>query len=328
MRYMGGLRKKMPGTFIAFLVGGLALSGFPLITSGFWSKDEILAEAYHALTHGDALRALPVFAFFALVIAAFFTAFYTWRQITMTFLGKPRTESAASASESSKSMVVPLLILAVFTLLLGFVGVHEDFPVLGPLLGGNPFHHFIGDFAKSLGIEAATIPFSWLPVLFSTVLALGGIFVGWWVYGRAGKGWQTHDQLDPLEAGMRKVGLGGLYNAMRNKFYFDELYDIIFVRFSLWLSRASAWFDRTVIDGVVNAAGRFGYWVSNISARFDSRFVDGIVNGLGSLANRAGSALRLVQTGQGQTYLLVALLTVLLLLALFAVQVAGIGVVG
>ena len=115
---------------------------------------------------------------------------------------------------------------------------------------------------------------------------------------------------------------------MRSKFYFDELYNIIFVRFSLWLSRASAWFDRTVIDGVVDGVGRFGYWLSHAFARFDSRFVDGIVNGLGSLANKAGGVLRLVQTGQGQTYLLVALLTVLLLLALFAVQVVGIGVVG
>ncbi len=327
MRYMGGLRKKMPGTFIAFLVGGLALSGFPIITSGFWSKDEILAEAYHALTHGEALRALPVFAFLALIIAAFFTAFYTWRQITMTFLGKPRTESAASASESSKSMVVPLLILAVFVLLLGFVGVHEEFPVIGPLLG-NPFHHFIGDFAKSLDIEAATIPFSWIPVLISTVLALGGIGLGWWVYGRAGKGWQSHDQLDPVESGMQRLRLGGVYNAMRSKFYFDELYNIIFVRFSLWLSRASAWFDRTVIDGIVNAVGRFGNWLAEVFGRFDSKFIDGIVNGIGSLANKAGGALRLVQTGQGQTYLLVALLTVLLLLALFAVQVVGIGVVG
>jgi NADH-quinone oxidoreductase subunit L len=328
MRFMGGLRKKMPLTFIAFLAGGLALAGVPLITAGFWSKDEILAEDWYAITQGHVGELLPILVFACLVIAAFFTAFYTWRQISMTFLGKPRTESANSASESSKPMVIPLLILAVFAIGLGYVGVHEDFPVLGPLLGGNPFHHFIGGFAETLGVEAITIPFSWMPVLFSTVLALGGIFLGWWIYGRAGKGWQTHDQLDPLEAGMRKVGLGGLYNAMRNKFYFDELYNIIFVRFSLWLARSSAWFDRTVIDGVVNGVGRFGYWLANVSSRIDSRFIDGIVNGLGSLANKAGSALRLVQTGQGQTYLLVALLTVLLLLALFAVQVAGIGVVG
>ncbi len=98
MRYMGGLRKKMPGTFIAFLIGGLALSGFPIITAGFWSKDEILAEAWHKLIE----RARPggpwqSFAFIALVCAAFLTAFYTWRQISMTFLGKPRTEFGRAA---------------------------------------------------------------------------------------------------------------------------------------------------------------------------------------------------------------------------------------
>ena len=328
MRYMGGLRKKMPATFIAFLAGGLALAGFPFLTAGFWSKDEILAEAWHALGHGEWNQGLALFVFIFLVAAAFLTAFYTWRQISMTFLGKPRTVSAAHASESSKAMVVPLLILAVFAILLGYVGVHEDFIVLGPLLGGNPFHHFIGGFAKTLEIEAATVPFSWIPVLFSVVIALGGLGIGWLIYSRAGKGWQAHDQLDPVEAGMRKVSLGGLYNTMRNKFYFDELYKIIFVRFSLWLSRSAAWFDRTVVDGVVNAVGRFGNWLANVFGRFDSRFIDGIVNGLGSLASKAGGALRLVQTGQGQTYLLVALLTVLLLLALFAVQVAGIGIVG
>ncbi len=328
MRYMGGLRKKMPATFIAFLVGGLALAGFPFVTAGFWSKDEILADAWHSILHGDWNQGLALLVFIFLVAAAFLTAFYTWRQISMTFLGKPRTESAAHASESSKAMVVPLLILAVFAVLLGYVGVHEDFPLLGSLLGGNPFHHFVGGLAETLEIHAETIPFSWVPVLFSVVIALGGLGLGWLIYTRAGKGWQVYSQLDPVDAAMQRLRLGGVYNAMRRKFYFDELYNIIFVRFSLWLSRAAAWFDRTVVDGVVNGVGRFGAWLAHISSRFDSRFIDGIVNGLGSLANKAGGALRLVQTGQGQTYLLVALLTVLLLLALFAVQVAGIGVVG
>ena len=214
------------------------------------------------------------------------------------------------------------------TLLLGFVGVNAEFPVLGPLLGGNPFHHFIGGLAETLEIELAHLPFSWTPVLFSLVVALGGLGLGWLIYGRAGKGWQTHDQLDPVEAGMRKMGLGGLYNAMRGKFYFDELYNKIIIAPAMALSRASAWFDRTIINRIVDTVGRFGNWLAYAFAGFDSRFIDGIVNGLGSLANRAGSMLRLVQTGQGQTYLLVALLTVLMLLALFAVQIAGIGVVG
>ena len=328
MRFMGGLRSKMPGTFIAFLIGGLALAGFPFITAGFWSKDEILAEAWHAISAGEWNQGLALFVFIMLVAAAFLTAFYTWRQISMTFLGKPRTVSAAHASESSKPMVVPLLILAVFALLLGFAGVHAEFPVLGPLLGGNPFHHFIGGLAEMLEIHLAELPFSWTPVLFSLVVALGGLGLGWLIYGRAGKGWQAHDQLDPVEASMRKTGLGGLYNAMRNKFYFDELYMNTIVRFSQWLSRSSAWFDRTIINGVVDSVGRFGAWLASALASFDNGFIDGIVNGLGSLANRAGNALRLVQTGQGQTYLLVALLTVLLLLALFTMQTAGIGLVG
>ena len=327
MRYMGGLRKKMRGTYIAFLIGGLALSGFPIITAGFWSKDEILAETWHKLFDVPGQGAIEAFAFLALVCAAFLTAFYTWRQISMTFLGKPRTESAESASESSKSMVVPLLILAVFAILLGFVGVHEDFPVIGPLLG-NPLHHLLGEFAHTLEIDTETIPFNPIPVLISIIVALGGLGLSWLVYTRSGKGWQTYDQLDPVEAGMRKIGLGGLYNAMRRKFYFDELYKATVVRFALWFSQATAWFDRTIIDGVVNGVGRFGRWVADVSARFDKSVIDGLVNGVGSLAMKAGGVLRLVQTGQGQTYLLVALLTVLLLLALFAVQIIGIGIAG
>ncbi|MCB9143283.1 MAG: NADH-quinone oxidoreductase subunit L [Anaerolineales bacterium] len=327
MRYMGGLRHRMRGTFIAFLIGGLSLAGFPLITAGFWSKDEILAEAWYGFLHGSTNSTMSLLVFIALALGAFLTAFYTWRQISMTFLGQPRTESAKSASESSKSMVVPLLILAAFALLLGYAGVSEEFPIIGPILG-NPLHQFLGHFAETLEIHAEVIPFDPAPVLISILMVFGGLGLSYLVYGRAGKGWQTYDQLDPLEAGMQRIGLGAVYNASRNKFYFDELYNATFVRFSLWLSRSTAWFDRTIIDGVVNAVGRFGRWLADILARFDRSVIDGIVNGIGSLAVWAGGVLRLVQTGQAQSYLLVALLTVLLLLALFFIQVVGIGVAG
>ncbi len=85
---MGGLRKKMPVTFWTFLIGGLALSGFPLVTAGFWSKDEILAGAFNG---GQ------IVVFVTLALAALLTAFYTMRQITLTFLGKPRTKAAEHA---------------------------------------------------------------------------------------------------------------------------------------------------------------------------------------------------------------------------------------
>ncbi|MCS6842703.1 MAG: NADH-quinone oxidoreductase subunit L [Caldilineales bacterium] len=316
MRFMGGLRHKQPWTFIAFVAGGLALSGFPIVTAGFWSKDEILAEAWYGLTHGDKGAGLALFVFILLVLAAFLTAFYTWRQISMTFLGKPRTESAAHAHESSWSMVAPLLILAVFAIFGGFIGVPENFPVLGPLLN-NPFHHWIGHFAETLKIKAEVHPFNPIPLLFSVVVALGGLGVSHLIYGRAGKGWQTHDQLDPLEAAMQRVGLGWLYEAMRRKFYFDELYAATVVAFGKGLAKAAAWFDRTVVDGIVNGVGRMGVGVARAAAEFDVVVVDGLVNATAVVAGWAGGLLRLIQTGRVQTYLLVAMMTVFMLLALF-----------
>ncbi len=319
MRYMGGLRKKQRWTFLAFLAGGLALSGFPIITAGFWSKDEILAEAWYGLTHVGAGQGLALLVFILLALAAFLTAFYTWRQISMTFLGQPRTESAAHAHESSRSMVAPLLILAVFAIFGGFVGVHKDFPILGSLLGSNPFHHWIGHFAERLEIKAETHPLNWTPVLISVVLALGGLGLSHLIYGRAGKGWQTHDQLDPVEVGMQRIGLGWLYQAMRRKFYFDELYGATILAFSKWLAQAAALFDRTVVDGIVNGVGRLGVGVSNLSRAFDTYVIDGLVNATASVASWTGGLLRLIQNGRVQTYLLVALLTVFMLLALVMV---------
>ena len=110
---------------IAFLIGGFALSGFPLLTAGFWSKDEILADAW--ATHQYAV-------FWTLAIAAFLTAFYTMRQISLTFLGKPRTEEAEHAHETPATMTVPLIVLAVFAVGFGWVGIPEDFPLIGGLI--------------------------------------------------------------------------------------------------------------------------------------------------------------------------------------------------
>jgi NADH-quinone oxidoreductase subunit L len=256
--------------------------------------------------------------FLSLVTAAFLTAFYTWRQISMTFLGKPRTESAAHAHESSWAMVLPLIILAFFALFLGYLGVHEDFPIIGPILD-NPFHHIMGEYGKSLEIHAETLPFSIVPVLISFVVALSGLGLSWLVYTPQGKGWQTVDQVDPLEAGMQRVGLGWLYEAMRRKFYFDELYQATVVSFSKWLSQAAAWFDRTIVDGVVNLVGSIGAGISTLLAWFDATIVDGLVNATGAVAGWTGGLLRLIQNGRVQTYLLVALLTVFMLLALFTV---------
>src|SRR5512140_2248862 len=195
---MGGLRKKMPITFWTFLIGGFALSGFPLVTAGFWSKDEIFAEAFG---HGH------IFVFLTLAAAAFLTAFYTMRQITLTFLGEPRTAEAEHAQETGWTMTLPLVVLSVFAIGYGWVGIPEHFPGLGGLLP-NWFHEFVG---STLAVLPEAAPFNWIPLATSLVVALGGLLIGWLVY----RGVKTPEQ-DFLQIPV-----------LKNKWYFDEIYSVV-----------------------------------------------------------------------------------------------------
>ena len=210
---MGGLRRKMPLTFWTFLVGGLALSGFPILTAGFWSKDEILADAF---ANGY------IVVFIVLALAALLTAFYTMRQITLTFLGDHRTNASEHAHESVWTMTLPLIVLAFFSVGAGWIGIPEDFPLLGGLLP-NWFHEFV---SASLLEHPGAIEFNFLPLLTSLVVALGGLFLGWWVYRDV-----RYGEADPLEA-----PLGPIYQLLKNKYYFDELYDKAVVRPAYWFA--------------------------------------------------------------------------------------------
>jgi NADH-quinone oxidoreductase subunit L len=291
MRNMGGLWKRMPRTFWTFLAGGLALSGFPIITAGFWSKDEILAQAF----------GLNRIVFWVLVFAAGITAFYTARQICMTFLGKARTKAAEHVPESVPSMTVPLIILAFFAVTLGWAGIPDEFPVIGPLIP-NWFHHFVGSviegghateeavrLAGHLS-QAAAEHHSQLPLIMGLTFGLGGLALGWLVYGR--KPMQA-GETDRLEAGMRAIRMGWLYEAMRERFYLDEIYQATFVRGSIWLADLFDAFDygqhggHGVVDGAVMLTGRFGRFLARSSDWFDSRVVDALVN----LVGRVGRAL-------------------------------------
>jgi len=300
MMNMGGLLPRMPRTAWTFIIGGLALSGFPILTAGFWSKDEILGEAW---ANGH------VAVFWTLAVAALLTAFYTGRQICLTFLGRPRTEAAAHAPESVPSITVPLVILASFAVVGGWVGIPESFPVLGVLVR-NPFHHFLGRLTEALGIHAETLPFHPFPVLVSVVVALGGLTLGWLVYGR--RPLETGDP-DPLES-----WLGPVHTLLKNKYYFDELYQLIIIRPVIWLSNLMFRLDdHWVVDPIVDGVGRFGRWLSEALRRwFDTLVIEGIVNGVGQASAWCGQALRYTQTGRVQNYLLVLLMTLLMLLAL------------
>jgi NADH-quinone oxidoreductase subunit L len=294
----------MPVTGWTFIIGALALTGiFPW--AGFWSKDEILAEAWYGFLH-DGTFGLPaawdLFVWILLVIAAVLTAFYTGRQIFMTFAGKPRTEAAAHAPESVPSMTWPLVILAGFATFLGLTGMPW----------ANQFYKMIGERVEIAGQHIHHGEFNLTVAAISTVIALSGWLFAWLIYGRK----PLTEKVDPLEK-----PLGPVYTLLKNKYYFDELYDLIIIRPAIWLARQCSIFDGAVIDAIVNTVGRFGRWISGWLWKFiDNPIVDGAVNGVGKVTAWSGEFMRATQTGKLQNYLLVAAVTVLLLLALFLVR--------
>ena len=332
MMEMGGLKEKMPKTFWTFLAGGFALSGFPIITAGFWSKDEILAHAWNEFMI-EGITSWPFFVWLLLTIAAFLTAFYTARQISLTFLGKPRGHHAEHAHETPNTMTIPLIVLAFFAFTLGFVGIPEE--IVGH--GNNWFHNFIGH-------EYPATPLSIQVMVLSSTLAVGGLGLGWFVYGRKPL---MQGQMDPLEKGLKKIRLGWFYEAMRNKFYFDEIYQATFVngsvkladifynfdyhwvidpivnlvaRISRGISYVLGLFDEKVIDGLVNLTGLSGITLSDFSGITDNKVVDGLVNGIADVTGWFGEkVLRPIQTGKVQNYLLVLIISMLAIIGIYLV---------
>ena len=279
---MGGLRKKMPVTFWTFLIGGFALSGFPLVTAGFWSKDEILADAF---INGH------LTIFITLAIAAFMTAFYTMRQITLTFLGEARTKEAEHAQENKWTMTAPLVVLSVFAIGYGWVGIPEHFPLLGGLVP-NWFHEFVGGTLAEL---PPVLAFNWIPLLTSLVVALGGLSLGWFVY---------KDIKSPAEDKFQ-------IPLLKNKYYFDEAYEYLFIKPLTWFSEVfvSKWMDKGVIDSILHI---FGPATGGIGSTIRNYFDVPVVNqffgdGSADVTYWIGKNLRPIQTGRIQQYLILSI---------------------
>lgn len=295
MKNMGGLAKKMPFTYWTFVIGGFALSGFPLVTAGFWSKDEILSDAF---AHGQWA------VFITLAIAAFLTAFYTMRQITLTFLGQPRTKEAEHASETPWTMTTPLVVLSVFAIGFGWVGIPEHFPGLGGLLP-NWFHEFVGG---TLLEHPEGVAFSWIPLGTSLVVALGGLGLGWLVYKD-----QKAGQPDPLEKPLSK-----LYPVLQNKWYFDEMYEATIYKAANWISEVfTPFMDRIVIDGIIHFFARATGVIGNtLRDKFDKPIINELIgDGTAALVQK-GQALKYLQTGRPQSYLFGTVGTFLVIAAL------------
>ncbi len=283
---MGGLKDKMPITFWTFLIGGFALSGFPIVTAGFWSKDEIFADAF---AHGH----MGVFA--TLALAAFMTAFYTMRQITLTFFGQPRTAAAEHASETPWTMTVPLMVLSVFAVGFGWLGIPEHFPGLGGILP-NWFHEFVG---STLAEHPVAPEFSWIPLLTSLTVALGGLYAGWMMY---------KDVKSPAEDKLQ-------IHWLQNKWYFDEAYDFLFVKPAYWIADTFTykWMDRGLIDGILHAVAKVSGQIGAILRNyFDVPIVNGAGDALADGTRKLGVSMRVIQTGRIQQYMVSSLAVIII----------------
>jgi NADH-quinone oxidoreductase subunit L len=256
---MGNLRKKMPITFWTFLIGALALSGIPPF-SGFYSKDSIFAQC---------LEQKNYLLFGVAVFVAGLTAFYTFRLFFVVFFGKEKSDHAKHAHESPLVMTAPLMILAVFAAIGGFIGVWNNYgsQFIGEHNNWDPL-----SVAQQL-LEPLHTP---IPMLIGIGVALAGIFLAFSLYKNA--------TTDPLPA-----KLGGLATAMKNRFYFDELYEATFIRAHDFIATVADWIDRWLVEGFCIGAIRGG-------------------------TDLSGRALRLMQTGNLQTYAFLFVLGVALLL--------------
>jgi NADH-quinone oxidoreductase subunit L len=296
MRVMGGMRATMPVTFWLYLIGAVALAGIPPL-AGFFSKDEILAEA----------AALNTTAYILLTIAAFFTAFYMGRQILMVFFGQPRHEAAQHAEESPAVITVPLMVLAGLSVLGGALN----------LPGVGTFTSWLEHTYERFELHLHHGEFNPLVAITSTLLALVAVGLAWLLYGRRtlAKG-----QSDPL-----KRILGPIFTGMKNKWWVDELYWAVILNPYISLARFLAdvidwafwhdWFH----DKVIAASYQ---WLSHtgLDLWFDQRGIDAIANGLGDGTKALAARLRRIQTGFVRNYALSVFIGVILILGYLILQ--------
>ena len=293
MRKMGGLWKKLPITGTTFLIGVLAIAGLPFL-SGFYSKDAIL--------YGAANR-WPILFWIGLG-AAVLTAFYMTRLFVMTFLGEPRDKHVHDhAHESPPSMTIPLIVLAVLSVVAGYDFWHST--LLPPTLVAD---------ANGVTVAGADTVFSLeqehkapIPVMpFAIAAGLIGLLAGWMVFS-------SKDRVAALKAPFKP-----LEKAFQNKFWFDELYREVVLRPAYGIAHAFRAADTHGVDGIVNAVGRFGKrTLGGASGWVDKYLVDGLVNLTGNTLQFFGQGVRLLQGGRVRFYLSMSAAAVAVVAAVF-----------
>jgi NADH-quinone oxidoreductase subunit L len=294
---MGGLKDRMPVTYYTFLSGSLALAGI-VPFAGFWSKDEVLFEALvHGLgtleTEASMVGTLLLVGYAMGLLAVFFTAFYTFRMVFLTFHGDARTDAARDATENRWNVTFPLAALGIGAATVGFINMVPVAELTGAEI------EFLHDWLAHGGIEATTTEtYSELlhdvagieaaelgalgPGAVSLALALAGV----------GTAWTLYNVPDPVE---QTDKLGGLKTLLVHNYYQDE--------YQVWLAQ-----------GVTVPLAR-------AADKFDQGVVDGVVNGVSSVSLFTGSRFRRIQSGLVTNY--AALMTLSLVLLLIVFVLAG-----
>ena len=283
IRKMGGLRRLMPITFVTYAVGMMALSGVPFFFSGAWTKEEIL----HA-TSGWPRSHAP---HYLMSLGVILTALYMTRQIIYVFFSKGRAH-VGQPHESPRVMTIPLIVLAVCTVLFSLV-LTPAWPWLDSYLTGHS-----APVDSDLLIQ---------PMIFVSLILVGaGIAAGIWIYRRAG-------EIDPLEQAQPAV-----FRFLNNKMWIDEIYERTVIAFSALVARFSDWMDRQIWDGLVRDIGTIGESLGSLTSGTDERVINAGVDESTAGARGLGRLVAHWHSGQIQTYLGAVALGMLALILIYA----------
>ncbi len=315
MRKMGDLKGHLPTTHWTFLVGAIAIAGIPPL-AGFWSKDEILAEAFK---HGHYILWLIG------VVAAFMTAFYMFRLIFLTFYGTSRVteEARHHLHESPPVMTMPLVALAILSIIGGAI---PGFPpeagwihhYLDPVFGGGAKEASLDLISVAMASEAALEEggflglhlLDWILMFISVAVGVAGIGVAYLFY-----------ILRPDIPEMLAQRFASLYNLLVNKYWVDEIYDTYIVENCKRLNQF-LWGEvdaKVIDDGLVNGASDGTVKLSDWSGEVDRRTVDGAVNGVSVIITAGARVFRYLQTGFVQNYLFAMVLGIFLIVTIYVI---------
>lgn len=288
VRHMGGLRKAMPLTFATYAIAMLALCGFPLLFSGFWSKDAILESA-----KGWDVSKWP---YYLLVFGAVLTAFYMTRQVSYVFFGRWRGHHPAH--ESPRVMVLPMATLAFFAIALGAIGT-PAWPW---------FRSFLGSRGATVDLRVFGEPAFLVLLGTSCIVVFLGIGIAWWLYGNKSP---AAEEPDALEKAAPWAWAG-----LRDRLYVDEFYDVTVIAFYRAWARVADWLDRRVWGGIVAGVALAFRGLAHLDRLIDNGWINGGFDKGCEELSTGGGLLARVQTGRVQTYLRLLALAFVVLAAI------------